>query len=59
MSGSSLLSSCEITINSVIKRLTKLEGKNKYALESEFREWINAIESDDKRYDVLYINEMK
>ena len=58
MSKTSLIGSCEVTINSVLYRLSKLEGQNKNALESEFREWINAIESDDKNYDVLYIKKI-
>ena len=58
MSKASIISSCEVTINSAIKRLSNLEGKNKIALESEFREWIDAIENEDKNYDVLFINKI-
>ena len=58
MSKTSLVGSCEVTINSALMRLSKLEGKNKEALKSEFKEWINAIESDDRNYDVLYINKI-
>jgi len=58
MSKTSLLSSCEVTINSALERMSKLEGKNRKALENEFREWINSIESDNKNYDVLYINKI-
>ena len=58
MSKASLIYSCEMTINSAIKRLSTLEGKNKKALESEFKEWIDAIESDKKDYDVLFVNKM-
>ncbi len=58
MSKTSLLGSCEVTINSALKRITQLEGKNKKALESEFREWITALESDNRNYDVLYINKI-
>ena len=58
MSKTSLKGSCEVTINSALRRLSKLQGKNKKALESEFREWITAIDSDDKNYDVLYINKI-
>ena len=54
----SLIISCEETINSALSRLSKLEGQNKIALECEFREWINAIESDDKNYDVLFLNKI-
>ena len=50
--------SCECTINSALKRLSKLDGKNRNALESEFREWINAIEAGNENYDVLYINKI-
>ena len=58
MSKISLLGSCEVAINSVLKRLSKLEGKNKLALEYEFKEWINALESESNKYEVLYINKI-
>ena len=58
MSKTSLLGCCEVTINSVLTRLGQLDGRNKEALKSEFREWIEAIESDCKNYDVLYINKI-
>ena len=58
MSITNLIGSCEVTINTALKRLSKLEGQNKKALENEFREWIDAIESDGKKYDVLYINKI-
>ena len=58
MSKTNIVGSCEVTINSGLKRLSKLEGKNKKALEGEFREWINAIESENRNYDVLYINKI-
>ena len=58
MSKTSLAVCCECTINSALKRLSKLEGENRKALESEFREWINAIEGNNKNYDVLYINKI-
>ena len=53
-----LLGSCEVTINNALKRISQLDGLNKKALESEFREWISAIESESKNYDVLYINKI-
>ena len=43
---------------SALKRISKLEGKHKQALQSEFKEWINAIQSIEKNYDVLYINKI-
>ena len=58
MSKSSIIGSCNVVINSAIKRLSKLDGGNKKALESEFREWINSIESDNKKYEVLFINKI-
>ena len=58
MSKLSLLGSCEVTINSALNRISKLEGLDRKALKSEFREWINAIDSDNKNYDVLYINKI-
>ncbi len=58
MSKASIVGSCEVTINSALRRLSKLEGKNKKALQSEFKEWISAIDSDVKNYDVLYLNKI-
>ena len=58
MSKTTLAVCCESTINSALKRISKLEGDNRKALESEFREWIIAIEGDNKNYDVLYINKI-
>ena len=58
MSNTNILGSCEVTINSALKRISKLKGKDKQALKSEFKEWINAIESIENNYDVLYINKI-
>ena len=58
MSKSSLIDSCEVSINSALNRISKLEGENKKALQSEFKEWINALETDVGNYDVLYINKI-
>ena len=58
MSNGSLIGSCEITINYALRRLSKLKGQNKEALESEFKEWIDAIKSDYKNYEVLFINKI-
>ncbi len=58
MSNTNILGSCEVTINAALKRISKLEGKDKQSLQSEFKEWINAIESIEKSYDVLYINKI-
>ena len=56
MSRTNIIGSCEVTINSALKRISKLDGKNKQALENEFKEWINAIDSNERNYDVLYLN---
>tara|TARA_B100000214_G_C23710386_1_gene509435 strand:+ start:431 stop:610 length:180 start_codon:yes stop_codon:yes gene_type:complete len=58
MPRTNLHESCGVTINFALKRISNLQGQNKKALESEFKEWINAIESDNKNYDVLYINKI-
>ena len=58
MSKTNLIGSCEITINSLLKRLSKLEGQNKKALQDEFREWLDALESSEKQYDILYLNKI-
>ena len=58
MSKTNIIGSCEVTINSALKRISKLEGKNKQALKAEFREWTDAIDSINKNYDVLFINKI-
>ena len=58
MSKTSLIGSFEVTIDSTLKRLSKLEGQDREALKCEFREWINAIESSNNNYEVLYINKI-
>ena len=58
MSKTSLIVSCEESINYALKRLSKLENQNKKSLECEFREWIDAVRSDNKNYDILYINKI-
>ncbi len=58
MTKTTLIGSCQVTINSTLRRLSVLEGQNKNALESEFREWLDAIRSDEKNYDILYINKI-
>ena len=58
MTSTNILGSCEVTINSALKRISKLEGKDKQALKSEFKEWIIAIDSSEKNYDVLYLNKI-
>ncbi len=58
MSKTRLIGSCEATINMALKRLSEIEGKNKKALYSEFKEWLEAIESNNNKYDVLYINKI-
>ncbi len=58
MSKNSLIGSCEVTLNTVLKRLSNIDGENKKALHSEFKEWISAIENDKKNYDILYLNKI-
>ena len=58
MTKTNLIGCCEMTINSALNRISKLEGPDKAALKSEFREWIDAIESHDNNYDVLYIDKI-
>tara|TARA_Y100001968_G_scaffold16591_1_gene13202 strand:- start:2716 stop:2898 length:183 start_codon:yes stop_codon:yes gene_type:complete len=58
MSKTSLVGSCEVTINYALKRILRLKGKNKEALRSEFKEWIRAIESEEKNYDILYVKKI-
>ena len=58
MSKTSLIGSVEVTINEALKRISKLKGQDKNSLYNEFREWIDAIESDGKDYDVLFTNKI-
>tara|TARA_B100000214_G_scaffold110773_1_gene78213 strand:+ start:357 stop:536 length:180 start_codon:yes stop_codon:yes gene_type:complete len=58
MSNTNLIGSCEVTLNFVLKRLSKLDGKNKKALEGEFREWINSIGKDSISYNILYLKKI-
>ena len=52
-----ILCTIEITINETLKRLSKLKGRDKDALTSEFREWIDAI-GCEQNYDVLFISKI-
>lgn len=55
MTRSSLVGICEETMNYAIKRLSKLEGKNQEAFESEFKEWVKSTHSDVKKiWNSLY-----
>ena len=58
MEKTNVVVSCEVTINYALKRLSKLDGKDQLAFRSEFEEWINAIENENKNYDVLCINKI-
>ena len=59
MSTTRLISSVEVTINETLRRLSKLDGLDKKSLQLEFKEWIDAIDSYDKNYDVLFINKLE
>ena len=58
MSKANLIGTCEVTINTALKRLSMLDDKNKKALQSEFREWIDSIESENNHYEILYVNKI-
>ena len=58
MSNTRLVGSVEVAINEALRRISKLEGLDKKSLHNEFSEWINAIESDNRQYDVLYIKKI-
>ena len=45
-------------MNYAIKRLSKLEGKNQEAFESEIKEWVKSTHSDVKKFEILYINKI-
>ena len=58
MSKTSLIGTCEVAINTALKRLSKINGNDKKAIQSEFREWLNAVETNNKNYEVLYIDKI-
>ncbi len=58
MNKSRILSSIEVTINEALKRLSILEGNDKKALQDEFKEWLDSINSESKNYDVLFIDKI-
>ena len=58
MSKTRLMGSVEVTINDAIRRISKLKGQDKNSLQSEFKEWIDAIDNVGTNYDVLYINKI-
>ena len=59
MKNTSLIGSCEVAINNALMRLSQLSGENKSALHSEFREWIDAIETSKRSYEILYLNKIR
>ena len=59
MQNTSIIGSCEVAINSALKRLSKVEGKNKEALVGEYKEWLDAIQGENQNYDVLYLNKIE
>ena len=59
MSKKTLLNTIEITINDILTRLNKLNGDDKLAVNQEYREWIEAINSDNRGYDILYLNHIE
>ena len=59
MPKTSLVGSCEVTINLALNRISELKGKNRKALESEFKEWITAIQAHELNFDILYLNKIE
>tara|TARA_Y100001968_G_scaffold277246_1_gene271983 strand:+ start:263 stop:445 length:183 start_codon:yes stop_codon:yes gene_type:complete len=58
MSKARLIGSIEVSINETLHRLSKIEGRDRESLHSEFKEWIDGIENRTRNYDVLYINKI-
>ena len=58
MSKTRLIGSVEVTINETLRRLSEIDGPDKDSLYLEFKEWIDAINSIDNKYDVLYLNKI-
>ena len=51
MPNSSLIGSCEVTINYALQRLSVLEGKNNKAFENEFKEWLEDNPNKEENTD--------
>ena len=58
MSKVSLLSSIQITMNGILKRLNQISDADQIALEQEFKEWLFALDNEGGNYDVLYLNKI-
>tara|TARA_B100001250_G_C19604886_1_gene702287 strand:- start:558 stop:746 length:189 start_codon:yes stop_codon:yes gene_type:complete len=58
MASTELLNTVELTINEAIKRSKLLDYLDRKALQQEYREWIEATNSKDKKYDILYIKQL-
>ncbi len=58
MSKESLINSFEVNINASIMRSYTLEDKNKKALKSKFKEFVDAIECGDRNHDVLFVKKI-
>ena len=54
----SLKRTLEVTMNDAVKRLKELNGLDKKALKEEYKEWIEAIDHNNKQPHVLYANQI-
>ena len=48
-----------ITINDMILRMTKVNQKDKIAINNEFKEWIYATRKGYGKYDFIYLKPIK
>ena len=55
----SLKRTLDVTMKDTFRRIKELGEKDSQALREEYKEWIEAIEEENKHPQVLYINQMK
>ena len=55
----SLKRTLDVTMKNVFLKIKELDDKDNQALREEYKEWIEAIEEENKHPQVLYINQMK
>ena len=55
----SLKRTLDVTMKNVFLKIKELDDKDSQALREEYKEWIEAIEEENKHPQVLYINQMK
>ena len=55
----SLKRTLDVTMKDAFRRIKELGGKDSQALREEYKEWLDASESENKHPHVLYINQLE